>query len=198
MERRLTWVVWTHRVVVVWVIVVVIVVVIPSPIVVVVVRTPRTIVATPAPPEVTVPATAVAYVPIPVIPRIARITYPRIVPGVKRDRPAAIPGSIDRGCERDRTPRSEHRGDELRLYPYLVARDHNIIEGWVVGCCVGYLVAITQRVVARWHTIATRREASQTTCIGTLVAVGYNTRIWVIVIVGVIIDNDDAVAVDTL
>lgn len=43
---------------------------------------PRVIVTAPAPPEIYTPATAVADIPVPVIPRVAWITIPRVVPRV--------------------------------------------------------------------------------------------------------------------
>ena len=93
----------------------------------------------------------VAYCPVPVVPRVVWIAPPSVVEGVYIYAPAIVPGRrVDAECHVRSTPSAKHRGDILRLDPHLVARDHNVVVGRVVGRSVEHSVAGSQVVVARW------------------------------------------------
>ena len=94
--------------------------------------------------------------------------------------PAVVPVAvIGRGA-----PRAEHRGDVLGLDPHLVARDHDVVEGRVVGGQIGELAAVAEVVVARRHAVGGRLEAAQTARIGALVGVCQHILIGVRVVIG--------------
>lgn len=113
---------------------------------VVVIWTPRVIVTAPTPPEVYAPATAVADVPVPIVPRVTWIAVPRVEPRVITvpATPAIIPRRVEQCCGVCCTPGAEHRSDVTRLNPHLVARYHHVVERWVVGCCIGVVTVVTQ------------------------------------------------------
>ena len=75
------------------------------------------------------------------------------------------------------TPRAKHRGDILRLNPHLIARHHDIVKCWVIGRSIVHRAIAQEVVVARGQTICWRVKAVESTCIGTLVAVGNNRLI---------------------
>ena len=165
-------------------------------VVVIVIWTPGVIVSAPAPPEVYAPAAAVAYIPVPVHPRIAGIAIPRVVPGVVTvpPSPAVVPGRVEHcrsiGC----APGAEHRCYVAWLNPHLVARHHNIVEGGVVGSDIGVRAPVTQVEVTRRHSVRCRLEAQQTTRIGTLVVIGNKT----LVCRGVVVNDNQPIGIDPL
>ena len=128
------------------------------------------------------PIGIIAYIPVPVVPRVARITIPRVVEWVYVDAPAVVPR---RRVDAERyvrcTPRAKHRGNILWLYPHLIARYHNVVEGRVVGCSVAHSVACRVVVVTRWHLVGWRVEAVETASVGTLVTIGHYRRVGVVV-----------------
>ena len=69
-------------------------------------------------------------------------------------------------------PCAEHRGYILWLNPNHIARNHYVVHRRVVCRYIVKCVGVTPIVVRRRHTIGWRREAIQTTSIGTLVGVG--------------------------
>ena len=105
--------------------------------------------------------------PIPIVPRVARIA----IPPRRVGRPPTIVPRVGRQGNR-RTPRAEHRGNVLRLNPYLVARDHHIIESRIVRRSVVICVRVLVRVVARRQTVRGRLETEQTTRVCALVRIG--------------------------
>jgi hypothetical protein len=70
----------------------------------------------------------VAHIPVPIIPRVVGITPHRVVEWIHTIAPAIVPWrSIDAKGYICSTPRAEHRGDVLRLHPYLITRHHNVV-----------------------------------------------------------------------
>ena len=69
------------------------------------------------------------------------------------------------------TPTAKHCGNVARLYPHLIAHNHNGVEGRIVGQGEEVGVAIAVVVVRRRHLVRGRREAPQTTLVGTLVVI---------------------------
>lgn len=96
------------------------------------VRIPR-IVATIPPVVVVVVPRVVAHRPVPVVPRVVRIAPPRVVERIYAVAPTEGPRRrINAERYVGSTPRAKHRGNVLRLYPYLIARYHHIVERGVV------------------------------------------------------------------
>ena len=98
--------------------------------------------------------------------------------------PAVIPAVVPAAVVGRGAPRAEHRGDVLGLDPHLVARNHDVVEGRVVGRQVGELAAVAEVVVARRQAVGGRLEAAQTPCIGAFVGVGQHPFIGVRIVVG--------------
>ncbi len=161
--------------------------------------TTRVVVASPAPPKVYTPTSAVADVPVPIIPRVAWIAIPRVVPRivVVPAAPAVIPRRIDGRSGVSSAPGAKHRSDVAWLNPHLITRHHNVVKRWIVGRNVAIRATIAQIIIRRWHTIRRRLKARQATCIGTLVVIGHKARIARLVR-GVILDDDQAIGVDAL
>jgi hypothetical protein len=90
------------------------------------------------------------------------------------------------------TPTAKHCGNIARLYPHLIAHNHNGIEGGVVGQSEEVGVAIAVVVVRRRHLVRGRREAPQTTLVGTLII------IYIDVVVGVIVVDDNTARRDSI
>ena len=130
-----------------------------------------------------------------IIGRIPRIVEPRIVPreadtpSPARERqriggtgPAIVPGVVVHGS----APRAEHRCHILRLYPHLIAHDHHVVEGRIVGRGILKAGAVTCIRVARRHVIRGIVQGSQTTCIGTLIIIGQH-RLEILAIRGAVV-----------
>jgi hypothetical protein len=90
------------------------------------------------------------------------------------------------------TPTAKHCGNIARLYPHLIAHNHNGIEGGIVSQSEEVGVAIAVVVVRRRHLVRRRREAPQTTLVGTLII------IYIDVVVGVIVVDDNTARRDSL
>lgn len=90
------------------------------------------------------------------------------------------------------TPTAKHCGNVARLYPHLIAHNHNGIEGGIVGQSEEVGVAVAVVVVRRGHLVRGRREAPQTTLVGTLIV------IYIDIIVGVIVVDDNTARSDSL
>lgn len=142
------WTVWT-----VWTIVVVMMVVVIVRMVVRIAPTPIVRV---------VPTIVPARIPVVIVWIIAVVSI-----SIRRT-PAIIPAI---GWHNRCTPRTEHRGYILWLHPNHIARHHNVVERRVVRRGVVKRIRVLQRIVRRRHTIGRRREAIETTSIGTLVRI---------------------------
>lgn len=116
----------------------------------------------------------VAYVPVPVVPRVSRISPPCVVEWIYSISPAVVPRrGVKTECHVGCTPRTKHRCHVAWLHPYLVARYHDVVVGWVVCRGIYHSATCEQVVVARWQVVGCRLEAVETTCVCTLVVVGY-------------------------
>lgn len=104
-------------------------------------------------------ASPVGRAPAPVVVVTVAIT---IVVGVVAIAVAIIVGVV---------PATKHIGDVARLYPHLVAHNHNGVEGGVVGQSEEVGIAIAEVVVGRGEAVTHRGEAPQTTCIGAAVII---------------------------
>ena len=81
----------------------------------------------------------VAHIPVPIIPRVVRITPHRVVEWIHTVAPAIVPWrSVDAKGYICSTPRAEHRGDILRLHPHLVSRYHDIVVCRIVSRHIVY------------------------------------------------------------
>ena len=130
--------------------------------------------------------------PVPgIVPRI-----PSETPSPAADReagpPRTVPAPVPRIAVDHRSPRAEHRRNVLGLNPYLVARDHDVVERRIISRSVVERAAVTCVEIARRHFIARRLEAAQTARIGAFVVVGQHalvririrSLVFVIVILG--------------
>ena len=117
----------------------------------------------------------VAHIPIPVVPRVVRIAPHSAVVWRRVTTPAIYPRRrVDTKGHIRSTPSTKHRCHILRLHPYLISREHNVVEGWIVCRGITHSLACSKAVVARWQTICWRVKAIETARIGTLVVVSHD------------------------
>ena len=117
----------------------------------------------------------VAHIPVPVVPRVVRVSPHSVVEWRGIETPTIYPWRrVDTKGYIRSAPSTKHRGYILRLHPYLISRHHNVIEGRIVCRSVAHSIACSKVIIACWQTICWRVKAIETTRVGTLVVISYD------------------------